>query len=88
MKQTIVLTIGTTDFTFNVAVQDHSDFIDATGRGGSITAASHNFIVRTISAEQKEDFKKLLEASPGAETQIAGALKQAFAPILEIAVKK
>lgn len=88
MKKTIVLTIGSAEFKFNVAVQDHSDFIDATARGGSITAASHNFAMRTICTEQKEELKKLLEQSPGAELQIAGALKLEYAPVLEIAVKK
>jgi hypothetical protein len=88
MKKNIVLTIGKTDFTFSVSVQDHSDFIDATARGSSITAASHNLVMRTIDAAQKEDFKKLLESSPGAELQIAGTLKGEFSPVLEIAVKK
>lgn len=88
MKKTITLTVGSTDFAFNVAVQDHTDFIDATARGQSVTAASHNFTMRTINAEQKEDFKKLLESNPGAELQIASFLKAEFSPVLDIAVKK
>ena len=88
MKKRIVLTIGTTDFAFNVNVQDHSEFVDAAARGGSLTAAAHNFALRSIENEQKDDFKKLLEASPGAELQIAAAIKAEFSPVLEIAVKK
>lgn len=88
MKKTIVLTIAGTDFSFNVTAKDHSDFIDAMARGGSVTAASHNFAMRTIDGDQKDDFKKLLESAPGAEVQIAGELKTEFAPVLEIAVKK
>lgn len=88
MKKTIVLTIGSADFKFNVAVQDNSDYVDAVARGTSVTAASHNFVMRTIDPEQKEEFKKLLESSPGADVQIASNLKVEFSPILEITVKK
>lgn len=88
MKKTIVLTIAGTDFSFSVTAQDHSDFIDAMARGGSVTAASHNFIMRSIDDGQKDDFKKLIDTAPGAEVQIAGELKTEFAPVLEIAVKK
>lgn len=88
MKQQIILTIGTVDFAFNVTAQDHNDFVDAAARGGSMTAAANNFVVRVIDPEQKEEFKKLLQNSPGAELQIASALKVEFSPVLEIAVKK
>jgi len=88
MKQTIILTIGAVDFSFNVTVQDHNDFVDSAARGESMTAAAHNFVMRTIDEEQKEDFKKLLAASPGAELQIASSLKAEFSPVLEIKVKK
>jgi hypothetical protein len=88
MKQPIILTIGETDFKFNVTVQDHSEYIDTISRGESITAASHNFVMRTIDDKQKTDFKELLTNSPGAELQIAGSIKAEFSPVLEIKVKK
>ena len=88
MKKTIILTIAGTDFSFAVTAQDHNDFVDAAARSGSLTAAAHNFAMRAIESGQKEDFKQLLENSPGAELQIAGALKEDFSPVLEITVKK
>jgi len=88
MKKTITLTIGSTEFKFNVTVNDNSDYVDNIARGGSVTTGSHNFVMRTIDREQKEELKKLLTDSPGAEVQIAGTLKGEFSPILEIAVKK
>lgn len=88
MKQLITLTIGGTDFGFDVTVQDHNAFVDAAAAGRSMTAAAHNFVHRTITSEQKEALKKLLEASPGAELQIAAELKSEFSPVLEISVKK
>lgn len=88
MKQVITLGIGTAEFAFNVTAQDHNDFVDAAARGGSMTAAARNFVVRVIDPAQKEDFKKLLDSSPGAELQIASELKAEFSPILEITVKK
>lgn len=88
MKQKIILIVGATEFAFNVTAQDHNDFVDAAARGGSMTAAAKNFVVRVIDSAQKEEFKKLLDSSPGAELQIAGALKEEFSPVLEITVKK
>jgi hypothetical protein len=88
MKKIIIVTIGAVDFPFNVTVQDHSDFIDAAARGASMTASAHNFVMRTIDDKSKEEFKKLLESSPGAEIQIAGELKAEFSPVLEISIKK
>jgi len=88
MKQLITLAIGATDFAFNVTAQDHNDFVDAAAAGRSMTAAAHNFVLRAIDNSQKEDFKKLLESSPGAELQIAAELKSEFSPVLKIAVKK
>lgn len=88
MKQAIILTVGTVDFSFNVTVQDHSDFVDAAARGESITAASHNFLTRTVDTKNKEDLKKLFSESPGAEYQIAQHVKAEFAPVLAIKVKK
>ena len=88
MKQKITLTIGAVDFSFNVTVQDHSAFVDSAARGESMTAAAHNFVMRTIDEKQKDDFKELLTTSPGAELQIASSLKAEFSPVLEIKVKK
>lgn len=88
MKQAITLTIAGTDFTFNVTAQDHSNFVDATARRESISAAAHNFVVRTIAPEQKDELKALLEKSPGAAVQITSLLGEEFSPVLEIAVKK
>ena len=88
MKQTITLTIAGTDFKFNMTVQDHSDFVDSVARGGSMTAASYNMVMRTIADEQKEELKKVLESAPGSELQIASMLKTEFSPVLEITVKK
>ncbi len=88
MKQTITLTIGGVDYSFNVTVQDHSNMVDAVNRGESMTATAHNFVMRTVDEKNKADIKKLLENSPGAEVQIATLVRTEFAPVLEISVKK
>lgn len=54
MKQTIVLSIANTDFSFNLTVNDHADYVDAIARGGSLCGASHNFAARTVDTKQKE----------------------------------
>ena len=88
MKKIVSLTIASTDFNFNVDVQAHSDFVDSAARGESMTAAAYNFVMRTIDEKQKDDFKKLLAESPGAELQIASSIKAEYSPVLEIKVKK
>ncbi len=88
MKKTITLTIGGNDYSFSVTVQDHSDFIDSAARGESMSAAAHNFVIRTVTSGSKDEFKKLLDNSPGAALQIAGMLKAEYSPVLDIAVKK
>lgn len=88
MKQTIILIIAGTEFSFNVTAQDHNNFVDAAARRESMTASAHNFVMRTINAEQKGDLKTLLDKSPGAAVQIASELGAEFSPQLEIAVKK
>lgn len=88
MKKSIVLTIAGTDYNFNVNVQNHSDIMDSMVRGESMTATSHNFLMRTIDDKQKEQLKTLLAGSPGAEITIATMVKTEFAPTLEITVKK
>ncbi|MCS6115237.1 putative phage tail assembly chaperone [Shewanella baltica] len=87
MKNTIELTIAGTDFKFNVTPTAHGDYIDAVSRG-TVSAASHNFVMRTIDDSQKEQLKKLLEDSPGASLQIAGELRAEYSPTLAITVKK
>lgn len=87
MKNTIELTIAGTDFKFNVTPTAHGDYVDAISRG-TISAASHNFVMRTIDEIQKEQFKKLLEDSPGAPLQVAAALRAEYSPELTITVKK
>ena len=88
MKQSIILLIGAIEFPFNVTVQDHNDFVDSAARGESMSAAAHNFAIRTIDESKREEFKTLLEKSPGSALQIAGSLKTEFSPVLEISVKK
>lgn len=88
MKKLIELIIAGNEYKFNVTVQDHSAFVDSAARGESMSAASHNFVMRTIDNDNKADFKKLIDNSPGAELQIAGLLKGEFSPVLEMSIKK
>jgi hypothetical protein len=88
MKQKIEVIIAGKDFTFNVTVPDHSTMVDAVNRGDSITATAHNFVMRTVDENNKNDLKALLESSPGAEVQIATLVRTEFSPVLEMSIKK
>ncbi len=86
-KQTITLTIGETEFKFEHTASDYNDYINGLMPDNKI-APAHNLLVRTVNKDQKDDLKKVLANSPGAEIQIAALLNQEFAPALEISVKK
>lgn len=88
MKKLITLLIAGIEFKFNVTVQDHSDFVDAAARGESMSAAARNFVMRTVDESDKDEFRKLIDKSPGSELQIAGMLKGEFSPVLEMSIKK
>ncbi len=87
MNQTITLTIGSKDFTFNVSTNDYNGYINDIMPNNKV-APAHNLVMRTVDESNKKELRELVDKSPGAVLQIAGLLQQEFAPVLEISVKK
>ena len=87
MKQTITLTIGSKDFTFNVSTNDYNGYINDIMPNNKV-APAQNLVMRTVDESNKKELRELVDKSPGAVLQIAGLLQQEFAPALEISVKK
>ena len=87
MNQTITLTIGSKDFTFNVSTNDYNGYINDIMPNNKV-APAHNLVMRTVDESNKKELRKVLESSPGAAMQISGLLQKEFAPAIEISVKK
>lgn len=87
MKNTIILTIAGTEFSFAMTTNDYNSYLNEIMPDNKV-APAHNLVMRTIEPKQKEDLKTVLETSPGAAMQIAGLLTTEFAPSIEISVKK
>jgi arginine repressor len=87
MKKTIILTIAGTEFSFNMSTNDYNSYLNEIMPDNKV-APAHNLVMRTIEPKQKDDFKAVLDTSPGAAMQIASLLNQEFAPSIEISVKK
>ena len=71
---------------FNIEVAHYNKYINEMQPNNKITPA-HNFLMRTVSAETKDNLKELLEL-PGASIQIAAAVLEDYMPDLEISVGK
>lgn len=60
----VLLSIGTTDFTFTPTVTDHNNYTNALMPDDKI-APAHTFLMRTVAPEQKEALIDLLASVPG-----------------------
>ena len=74
------------DLEFNIEIAHYNRYINEMQPNNKITPA-HNFLMRTVSAETKDNLKELLEL-PGAAIQIAAAVLEDYMPDLEIKVGK
>lgn len=51
-------------------------------------APSHNFLMRSVESESKEDLKTYIKENPGSELDLAGTLSAEYKPDTNIVVKK
>ena len=87
MKQTINLTVNGIDFGFDVTPEDHNNLINEIMPNNKV-APNFNFLNRTVKPEQKEELQKFLDKHNGSIIQLGGTVAAAFAPQLEIEIKK
>lgn len=85
MAKPIVLTIGAKDISFSPDVSTYNKYINEMSMTNKI-APAHNFLVRTVAAEDKEALLEII-ALPGATLQVVGKLLEEYTPELEITVK-
>lgn len=88
MTQTreITLEVGTKDFAFTLSPQDVTKYFNAMTANNKV-APSFNLLSTTVKQEQRAELRELL-ANPVMTMQIAGALMEEYAPVVEIIVKK
>ncbi len=85
-NQTIDITVGETDYTFNVTRDAYNRFINAAT--SKPVQAMTNFLTTTVTADQQAAFVELIKETPGAETQVFGAVIEEYTPDLGVVVKK
>ncbi|MCX2834455.1 putative phage tail assembly chaperone [Microbulbifer thermotolerans] len=86
-QQTIELTIGDKEITFEVTREQYNKLINKLGPNQKV-APMHNFLVETVRDEDKPALLEILANYPGSEVDICGELMEAYSPDLQIAVKK
>lgn len=85
--QTFTVDVAGKSLTFAVGRDDYNKYINAVTAKDKV-APSHNFLIQTVADGSLADLKKVLEANPGAEVQLASALLEDYTPDLDIVVKK
>ncbi|MDK2597899.1 putative phage tail assembly chaperone [Pseudoalteromonas obscura] len=83
----IVVTVAGTDFAFAPTLSDHNDYLNSVMPNDKVGPA-RTMLLRTIDKAQKEALVAVLDTVPGAVVQIHAALSSAYAPTIEISVKK
>ena len=85
------VTIGDQDFDFNPTVDDFNQYLNAQMPNNKV-APAHNFLMRTIDENQKDDFKKiaLLDGKPNGMVvlEVAGVVAGEFNGGVAISLKK
>lgn len=69
INKAIVMTIGTTDFTFKPTVQDHNNYMNELMPNNKM-APMHLYLSRTVDSDQKEALVELLDTVPGLTSEV------------------
>jgi len=85
MSNKITLTIAGVDYVFSPDMQTYNKYINEMTLSNKI-APAHNFLSRTVAADNKEALSELLKR-PGTALQIVSKLLDEYTPELEITVK-
>ncbi|WP_411170814.1 putative phage tail assembly chaperone [Klebsiella michiganensis] len=86
-QKTITLTVNGTDLIFEpnrVAYNQLLNALDAKNKTGAV----RDYLLKIVSPESRSALLELLDANPAAGMQLAPAINDTFAPVLEIEVKK
>jgi hypothetical protein len=78
----VTLTINGKKITFNVTPESHERLIDEMQPNSKVTPM-HNFLVRSVGKESKEDLTPLLK-NPSTVIEIGTAVIEAISPKLKI----
>lgn len=60
----VILTVGTTDFTFTPSVMDANNYINELKADSKVVPA-FNYLTRSVDPKQKDELKELLNTVPG-----------------------
>lgn len=86
MNKTVELNVNGTPLAFDVTLDAFNAYLNAMQPTDKVNP-SHNFLMRTVQAQHKDDLKELL-AIPGACLEIAGSVLEEYKPNVSITVGK
>ncbi len=82
----ISVNVNEKDLEFDVKLSTFNAYINDLTPNNKVSPA-HNFLMRSVTADSKEDLVELLEI-PGLSIQLAAALIEEYTPDVEIVVGK
>lgn len=85
--QKIELTVNGEALNFEVSRESYNKLIN-TMTPNNKTGPMHNFLVATVTEEDKKKLTELLADMPGAEVSLGGALIEEYTPDLDVVAKK
>lgn len=81
------ITVGEKDLKFVVTREAYNKLVNNLGPGNKVSAF-HNFLVATVTDDNKKALTELLKATPGSEVAIGSSIYEAYTPDLDVTVKK
>jgi len=86
MTKPVELSIGTQDFAFTPTVADHNNYINEMMPNNKV-APAHQYLTRTVKADQKEALVELLNTVPGLTMELFGEVSTASKAGIKITLK-
>ena len=88
-EETVKLTINDKSLSFNIGIEDFNTFQnECNGQQVGMVEASHNFLARTVKAEDNDTLQDFLKNHPGAAIEICAAVVKEYKKPLNITVGK
>ncbi|KMK51468.1 hypothetical protein RO21_06020 [[Actinobacillus] muris] len=85
IKNHVVLTVGDTDFRFNLDPAAYDAFVNDVDTKNKITPM-RDYLLATVEPNQRDDLAELLQV-PGLTTDLFGEVREALLPKINITVK-
>ncbi len=84
--QALAICVGLIEMNFTVTRDIFNKYTNEISADNKV-APSHNFLLRSVDDDSKDELKKFIADNPGSEIELANALASEYKPDTEIVVK-